>query len=179
MMLSRAPIENVIHQGIKRDIALMLEHRRFRGAVLLTYAGIDTMAFIDMPDSQLEVKKSDFVSWADRYMKFDRPVTGLELYGARCGLLHSYGIESRISAGGAGREIGYFSGADAGPDVRADPTISPSFVMISVEGLVAAFFRGIDRFLIEVFGDALRRPVAEERLRRCIHTLDQGFRISQ
>jgi hypothetical protein len=177
-MLSRAPIDNVIHQGIKADITLMLEHQRFRGALVLTYAGMDTMAFINMPDCQSEVQKTDFVVWADRYMEFDRPVTGLELYGARCGLLHSYGIKSRISSAGAGREIGYFSGPDAGPQVRADPAICPSLVMVSVGGLVAAFFRGIDRFLIEVFGDALRRPLAEERLRRCVHSLDQGFRIN-
>jgi hypothetical protein len=133
------------------------------------------MAFICMPERQRDVTKADFVRWANSYTELDAPLTGEELYAARCGLLHTYSIESRLTRNGV-REIGYFAGA-SGPAVRANPSLDPNFVMVSVEGLAAAFFRAIDRSLIQVFGDPLRRPVAERRLQACVHQLDQRWRL--
>ena len=33
------------------------------------------------------------------------------------------------------------------------------------------FFRGVDRFLVDVFADKARGPVVEARLKKCVHTL--------
>jgi hypothetical protein len=171
-MRSREPIENVVHQGIKRGVSVALENTCFRAALILTMCGIDALAFTSAPDGQADVTRADFVAWAERYIKLDGPLSGLELYAARCGLLHNYGIESQLTRNGV-RRVGYFSGLGR-PFVRADPVISDTLVMVSVEGFVDAFFRGVDRFLIEVLGDPLRRPVAEGRLRQCVHELQQG-----
>ena len=176
-MLRREAIANVIHEGIKADIQHLVEQERHRAALLLIYAGMDTMAFISMPDAQEDVKGTDFIGWADHFLDLDGRVTGEELYAARCALLHTYSTESRRTRSGTGvRQIGYFAGA-LGPIVRADPAIDPQFVMVSVEGLSFAFFKAIDRSLIEVFGDPLRRPVAERRLKACVHQMDQRYRL--
>ena len=44
MDLDRDPIVSVVHRGIKADIRTLLDHEGYRGAVLLTYAGMDAMA---------------------------------------------------------------------------------------------------------------------------------------
>jgi hypothetical protein len=166
--LSRESIVNVIHQGIKADIELLLKHRHVRGALILLYTGIDTLATISMPEGQDQVRSVDFKDWATRYIELDLTVSADELWGARCGLVHSYGSESRASRRGDIREIGYI----AGPTQRIvypGTAVGRKVLMLSAEGLVAAFFRGIDRWLIDVFGDPLRRPLAERRLRSCIH----------
>ena len=100
--LQQDPIINAIYKGIKLDIETVLTHKRYRAAIILIYAGMDAMAFLDMPAGQDEVTRTDFMKWTDRYIRFPckEQLTGADLYGARCSLLHVYGADSRMSRTG-------------------------------------------------------------------------------
>lgn len=169
--LSRDPIINVIHNGIKRGIRVALENECWRAAALLTLSGIDTMAYLNMPQGQEDVTRQDFTQWADKYIQFPckEQLTGLDLYGARCAMLHHYGTASKLSRDGKCREVGYMYKSK--PDVRFNPQVSTEMVLVCVEGLAEAFFKGVDRFLIDVFADKSKAPVAEERFTRLCHKL--------
>ena len=169
MDLARDPIINVIHRGIKADIRVLLEHEAYRGALLLTYAGMDAMAFLLMPLSQAEVRRADFISWADAYIRFpcgDR-ISGEELYSARCATLHTYGTESSMTRVRGVRQLGYMS--DAVPEVLINPSLDPDFVLVSIPALASAFSQGVDEFLVDVFGNPSRNSVAEARLKTLLH----------
>ena len=155
---------NVVHNGIKRAIRVALDNECYAAAVILVYSGIDTMAYIGIPDNQEDVTSRDFMNWADQYIRFpcNEQVTGADLYGARCGMLHSYSVTSRLSREGKCRRVGYMD--KAVPEVRYDPGIDPSFVLVSIHGLAEAFFRGIDQFLVDIFADPVKAAVAERRL---------------
>src|SRR5207245_8304759 len=74
-----------------------LTANRWEPTLILLYAGIDAMAWLDRPASQRDVIEADFVQWAERYL-LSQPspgLTGEDLYGARCGLLHSHTGESK------------------------------------------------------------------------------------
>jgi hypothetical protein len=43
--------------------------------------------------------------------------------------------------------------------------------MISVTGLAEAFFKGVDRFIIETCGNPSRRGVVMERLHKLVDTM--------
>lgn len=169
--LTRDPVINVIHNGIKRDIRIALEHGCLRAAVILTYAGIDAMAFLGMPANQEDVTRQHFVDWADRYVRFPGPeqLSGLELYGARCAMLHSYSLHSALTRAGKCRTLGYMDRSE--PPLRSMPEKHPHLVLVSVPGLVEAFFGGIDRFLIDLFADRESAAVAEARFQRIVHQL--------
>jgi hypothetical protein len=173
MDLSRDAVVNVVYRGIKADIRLLLEHEAYRGAILLTYAGMDAMAFVSMPAHQAAVRSSDFIAWADRYIRFPcgERISGEELYSARCATLHTYGTESRLTRSGAARQVGYMS--DSIPEVRAAPAISRELVLVSVPALATAFFEGVDGFLVDVFADSSRATVAEARLAKLMHILER------
>jgi hypothetical protein len=168
MGLDRDPIINVIHRGIKNDIRVLLQNRCYRGAILLTYAGMDAMAYLDMPADQDEVTPNDFIRWADNYVRFPcaEQLSGEELYGARCAALHAYGTESRRSRSGAVRQIGYMD--QSVPEVRSSPTVR-HLVLVSVPALVEAFFCGIDAFLVPLFANKAKASVAEERFQKIMH----------
>ena len=167
--LSRDSIINVIHNGIKHSIRVLLENRCFGAAVILLYSGIDTMAYLDIPAGQEDVTRTDFVRWAERYIRFPcaEQLTGLELYGARCGMLHSYSVASNLSRQGRCRQIGYMD--KSVPEVRSNPAVATDLVLVSVPGLAEAFFDGVDTFLIDVFSDIKKAPIVEERLRKLVH----------
>ncbi len=167
-MATSDPVSSAIYDGVKRGINVCLENRCFGSAVILTYSGIDTMANLTMPQNQTDVGRDDFVNWCETYIRFpgQQQLTGLELYGARCAMLHTYGVDSRLSREGRCRKIGYMSRSV--PEIRYAPSVDPDFVLVSIEALATAFFAGIDRFLVDLFADPDRAPTAEQRLQQLV-----------
>ena len=162
--LARDPITHAVNGGIRRGIEVALAAEAYPSAVILIYSGIDSMAYLAMPDGQDDVRRPDFVDWASRYLRFPcaHQLTGNDLYGARCAMLHNYSVTSRMSRSGECRKIGYMN--HSVPEVRYDPTVDPSLVMVSIVGLAEAFFRGIDQFLVNAFEQRERHPLLERRL---------------
>lgn len=161
---ARDPIHNAIQEGIKEDIRIALEHKRFRAAAILIYAGMDAMAVLDMPAAQTNVTRTDFIRWANKYIRFPcvNQVTGEDLYGARCAMLHTYGVVSEMSRQGKCRMIGY---ADHQvPEIRFNPSVANDLVIVSLQGLRDAFFTGIDRFLVDAYADKAKAAAVDARL---------------
>ncbi|NIU00285.1 MAG: hypothetical protein GWN01_04920 [Nitrosopumilaceae archaeon] len=166
---SKDPIINVIHRQIKQGIRVTIDNECFGSALILIYSGIDTMAFLNMPPNQEDVTRTDFIVWTEKYIQFPckEQVTGLELYGARCGLLHSYTIFSKLSRERKCRYIGYTD--QMIPEIKYDKEINVDFVMVSIKAFADAFMRGIDQFLIDVFSDSEKARIVEQRLGKLIH----------
>jgi hypothetical protein len=162
------PVNNAINDGIKKAIRACLGENCYGAATTLIYAGIDAMAFLSMPRGQNDVMRSDFTSWCDKYIRLSgaTQIEGIEYYGARCAMLHSYGVASRLSREGKCRQIGYVDRSM--PVVRYDPTIDPGFILLSIDALAQAFFQGVDRFLIDAFSDPDQASVVEARLRHIV-----------
>lgn len=169
--LKRDPVVNVVQNGIKKGIRTTLENECYAAAVILIYSGIDTMAFLNMSTGQEDVTREDFVQWVERYIAFPckHQLTGLDVYGARCGMLHSYSVTSRLSREGRCRRIGYMDRSV--PAIRYDPAIATDFVLVSVDALADVFFNAIDRFLVDLFADPVKAAIAEERFQTLVYTL--------
>jgi hypothetical protein len=157
---SRALI-NVLQDGICADIQLVLKHGRNRAALVLIYSGIDAIASLEKPEGPGKVQEH-FVDWVETYMEFkDGLVTGVELFAARCGMLHAYSPISDLSKKGKARLIGYTVGG--GPDVLESQDVK-DLVLLSVEGLAFAFFRGIVNYLEVLKTDSEKRFAITPRL---------------
>lgn len=147
---------------------MCLENNCYGSAAILIYSGIDTMAYLAMPANQTNVRRDDFVQWCDRYIRFCGPeqLSGLELYSARCAMLHTYGVESQLTRSGQCRQLGYLDRSV--PDIRYAPSVDPELALVSIEALANAFFAGIDRFLVDLFADSTRATTAEQRLQKLV-----------
>lgn len=169
--LREDPVINAVHNGIRRGITVAIENDCLGSAVILILSAIDAMAYVAMPEGQEEVIKADFVNWAEHYVHFPGPeqLTGLDLYGARCAMLHSYGVRSRLSREGKCRIVGYMS--EANPSVCFNPSVSNELVLVSVPALKDVLFRGIDQFLIDIYKapNSRQAKVADERLKTLVH----------
>ena len=168
--LSRDPIVNAINNGIKRGIRVALENECYGSVVVLILSGIDTMAYLGMPAGQQDVTRNDFVTWVDKYIRFPcrEQLTGWDLYGARCGMLHSFSTISKLSRDGQCRQVGYMDRSI--PEVRYDPNVDEDFVLVSIEALAEAFFKGVDKFLIDVYSDVQSVELADERFQLIVQT---------
>lgn len=165
------PVINAINNGIRRGIEVTVANGCYGSAVVLMYSGMDSMAYLAMPDGQTDVTGKDFIDWADRYIKFPckDQLTAADLYGARCAMVHTYGVYSKMSREGKSRLIGYMD--KSVPEVRYNPAVNKQLVLVSVPALAEAFFQGIDRFLVDVFSDKARAPIVEARMRNLIQCL--------
>ena len=59
---------NTCREGVGVEVAI--QNNCLASAVILVLSGIDSMAFLNMPASQTDVTRTDFIKWADRYIKF-------------------------------------------------------------------------------------------------------------
>ena|SRR3990172_563770 len=171
--LSEDPIINVIHNGIRKGITVTLENGCEGSTAILILSAIDAMAYLSTPDGQEDVTKTDFIDWVDRYIRFPgaEQLTGADLYGARCAMLHSYGVASRMSREGKCRMIGYMDISN--PPIRYNPTVSKELVLVSLPALKTALFDGMDRFLVDVYKDPTSKTakLADERFGNLVHKI--------
>jgi hypothetical protein len=160
---------NFVLLQLKRSIRVLLEAQCWTATVVLVYSGMDTMAWLGMPAEQEQVTRRDFIDWTTRYVRFrcQEQLTGEDLYGARCGMVHQYGAESDISRRGRCRLVGYLN--ECVPEVQFQPSINPNFVLVSVPALADSFFKGVDRFLVDLFADKSKASVAEARVQKITH----------
>ena len=165
------PVINAINNGIRRGIEVAVANGCYGSAVALVYSGMDSMAFLAMPKDQTDVTGKDFIEWADHYIRLPctEQLTGADLYGARCAMVHTYSVYSRMSREGKARIIGYMD--KSVPEVRYNPDVNKQLVLVSVPALAEAFFKGIDRFLVDAFSDKARAPIIEERMKKLVQCL--------
>lgn len=158
---SQDPIINVIHNSIRKGISATLENECDASAVILILSAIDAMASLALPEGKQDVTKSDFVKWAEEYIRFpgENQLSGPDLYGARCAMLHSFGARSKMSREGQCRVILWMDKAD--PPIIFKPDLHPQYVMVSIVALRGALFEGMDRFLINLYqGSELEKSEA-------------------
>lgn len=129
-------------------------------ALILIYSGIDTAGWLD--SDQPFATRSSFMDWVNRYLLPSRPLdcTAVELYAARCGLLHTMTPDSQLSAQGRARRICYAWGQARVEDLRRtiDVTNKTSeYVAVHVEELYEAWQSGLLAFTQEIDNDPARR----------------------
>ncbi len=161
---SRDPFNNIIQEGIKGDIDFCVKHDRYRAVLTLIYAAMDQMAFLSMPEEQEDVTRTDFLNWVDRYlqMPYQHSPTSMELYGARCAQLHSYGVQSRLSREKGVRLIAHVD--IMVPAVKYDAQVKPKYLILSIHALKESLFSGINKFMIDVHEDAETLSKVNKRL---------------
>jgi len=132
-------------------------------ALLVLYAGIDIMAWLNRPSGQTDVQRRDFIAWVEKYLLPNSGLrcNALELFAARCGLLHSYTSQSRLSRVGNARQIFYAFGSAKPEELQSliDATGTIPAVALQLEELLDAFGRGLKKFK-----DALSRDTQHAAL---------------
>jgi hypothetical protein len=138
-------------------------------ALAMVYVGLDTMALLACPVGQQSQTRSDFIAWVDRYLKADPGAEyryeGIDVYAARCAVLHSYGSVAALH-GGANppRKFGY---TDNGPHRKDD---TARFALISVAVLIHDFSKAMEIFVSEIRTDPELKRRVDSRIQSLFFT---------
>jgi hypothetical protein len=125
----------------------------------MVYVGLDTMALLACPVGKQSQSRADFIAWVDKYLSADTgseyQYEGIDVYAARCAVLHSYGSVAALHSGAnPPRKFGY---TDNGPHRKDD---TERFALISVAVLIHDFSRAMETFINEIRNDSeLKRRV--------------------
>ncbi|MHA6127092.1 hypothetical protein ACX3YD_13015 [Pseudomonas fluorescens group sp. PF-1] len=133
-------------------------------AVMLTYAGIDQMAWLSI--SQERSSGRDFKAWVDKFVlpHVQIACTAQELWEARNGILHTGTAESSANQSDASiRKVLYTFGG-----VSCTTNNSSDTVFVSAESLIIGYLTGVIWFMEELKTDAAKLQVALEKLKRTL-----------
>jgi hypothetical protein len=166
------PYEDILVKSICGDIKKARDNGAFAGSVILTLSAIDAMAFLAMPKTQKEVHLTDYVDWTDKYIQTDSnqpyQYKGIDLYGARCGIVHRYGAISRLSEQGKCKIFVYHNG----PEHIYKPRVNKEMVLISILRFTNDFFNAVRKFMQEMRKDSDLKSRVDSRIL-------QLFRVSK
>jgi hypothetical protein len=132
---------------------LLLQKEKCMPSLILIYSGIDTMAWLnrDKTHENLDNNSIDFKNWVNSYLLPDAGLNcnAVDLYAARCSILHSYSAQSSLSRKGQARKIYYVWGsADV---LELQKYIDMSYesgktIAVSIDTLNRAFKISVQRF---------------------------------
>lgn len=103
--MAEYPVKFVFEEMFKA-ISLALGSNLHTPALILAYSLIDIAGWLDSNHKSVRVR---FTSWVDKYVLPEAGLTcsSMDLYGARCGFLHSYSATSDLSASQKASKIFY------------------------------------------------------------------------
>ena len=174
-LVELSDIYNVV-KDIKGGINVCMDKKHGGSLLKLIYRGIDTMAYLTIPDELSPRKtarkqKVHFKQWVDNYLRYLNPVCKSEyIWEARNGLLHTHGTESVGVTEGHAPRIYYY--AKNYPPIRQALSDGEHVIFLSLPTLIQEFFRGMDQFIIDVYSDDGKRMVAERRCETMLQVFD-------
>lgn len=169
----RASIRETV-LDLYRGIAACLDQQLIVPTLMLLYAGIDTMAWLARPEDQDQVRRADFIRWCEDYLLPDSrlKVSGVDLYGARCGILHSMAAESALTASGEAKVIWYAWGSARAEDLqKAIGESGATAAAVHISALLEAFHNGLERFLARAEVDDELGRLVERRAEKFLRNI--------
>jgi len=149
-------------------IDLCYQHRLIDSVLVLMYSLIDHMASLDREQEHEFVTRQDFISWADEFLVKDSglPCTAVDLYAARCGILHACSAEASLIRRGEAAYLYHAWGPVS--DVELQCLLNEYFSRqgssaplparaVQLEDMLAQLRTAIDRCLDALENDSERR----------------------
>jgi hypothetical protein len=160
--------------------------------LIILYSTIDSLAWLCRPEHQLKVERRDFLAWANRYLiqvkeHVDRMChvrdrhlmkvpylrcSALDLYAARCGLIHSYTAESELAARGEAKRVFYTQGDPSRALAEVNEQERANVTFLNTAELFAVFRQGVQFFKTDLCSD---RDLQKRVQARCAQLFSESW----
>ena len=133
-------------------IELCMSKKITTSSLILLYSGMDILGWLEYGDSLRSGQR--FRNWVETYILPlpDSSCNSTDLYGARCGLVHTFTPYSDLSKKGKARKILYAWGTSEIHDLNEmiDLANMNEYAPVKIEALIIAFRNGIKSFLSDL-----------------------------
>jgi hypothetical protein len=134
--------------------------RNLKGpALTLIYSTIDTAGWLDT--DQTFTTRQGFINWTEKYLLTAKPLAcnAIDLYAARCGLLHTFTPDSQLSVDGKARRLCYAWGTAKVQDIQRLIDVTngnQKYAAVHVNELYEALKLGLLAFVNDIENDQPR-----------------------
>jgi hypothetical protein len=147
----------------------LIKKERVVPGLILLYSGIDS--FSSLADKESKTGRRVFKDWVKKWMIDKYPLTcnEVDIYSARCGLLHQQISESDLTSEKKAKEIYYVWGNASVKllqDTIDNSNKKDSVVAVKVEDLVWAFRNGMADCMDEINKDGEWRMIFDEKAKK-------------
>jgi len=149
-----------------KAIDLCIENNLRVPALILIYSGIDIFSSLNRPIEKDVGTREDFKMWCDLYMlsQNELPCSSVDLYAARCGVIHSSSSESKLSRNNQAKEIIYSWGNQTPEPLQGILNkVGIIAYVIQVETLADVFKKAVQNYLNDVKEDSDRINLIVQR----------------
>lgn len=133
--------------------------------LVLSFICLDTMAYLSRPANQAAITRAEFIAWTDKYLvghpDHQYQYRGLDVYAARCAVLHTYGSEASLHR--ADPNIKMFAYHDGGRHMH-NPNEHPRLVLIGLLSFLNDVRIAVGTFVQDCAADPALRALVEPRL---------------
>jgi len=145
---------------LARGVDACIEKKLTAPALILIYSGIDTAGWIDSNEDC--ATRTSFIKWVEAYLNKTIPLqcTAVDLYAARCGLLHTFTPDSKLTCDGKARRICYAWGTASVENLQHTIDLtnnSGEYVAVHIDDLNEAWRLGVLEFAKELERDLDRK----------------------
>jgi len=160
--------------NIIKSIELCLNAKLQISSLILLYSGIDIIAWLNRPVSKEFANKEDFIRWVDDYLLPNSNIKyeAINLYAARCAIIHSYSFSSRLSEEGKAKEI-YYAWGNANAKLLQndiDGRSKKSAIAIHINDFLEAFKEGVEKFKLSIKSDKEKEKIVCGRANKYFFT---------
>lgn len=117
-------------------------------ALAMAYICIDTMTILALPVGCEKHVRSDFIAWTNKYLRGHEDqlyqYRGIDVYGARCALLHTFGSE--VNYHQQNPDAKKFAYHDSTKHIY-DPTQNQNLVIIGITSFINDVLRAVNKFI--------------------------------
>jgi len=146
-------------------------------SLVIIYSTIDTCGLLNAPAQQSMATGASFKEWVKKYVL---TYPGLEfndvdLWAARCAVLHTFTSTSDLSSSGKARQLQYYTGDKSAPHIQHFISFTKNHdggnhLPVHYGDLAEAVFGGMKAFIPDLAASCLASPAHFARLRNVIQT---------
>ena len=162
------------YQDIFDTVDYCLKTDRAIPGLILIYSAIDS--FSDLANRTSRKGRKVFMEWVKKWMleKSPLPCSEVDIYSARCALLHSQTSESDLTSISEAREIYYVHGDK---DVRVlqfalDNSQQKNAIALRIEDLHLAFMQAMNNCMMEINKDVEWRKIFNIKANKFLVTIN-------
>jgi transposase len=150
-----------------RAIGTCLDADLPEACLALIYSGIDTFGLLAAPAAVLDSTRDTFKRWCEKYILpriwsvEGTTITSVDLYAARCGILHTSTPLSKLERAGEAHQIWYRYGDKAGLNLIMNTRLPP--LGLDIQSLAVAFKEGGIACIADINQDVAAFQAADAR----------------
>lgn len=146
-------------------------------SLVIIYSTIDTCGLLDAPATQTEATGDSFKEWVKKYVLTDPALefNEVDLWGARCAVLHTFTSQSWLSNTGKARQLLYYTGDKSKPHIQNLIAFTKNHengahLPVHYDDLADAVFTGMKTFVPDLAAMCTTSPAHLARLRKVVQT---------